>query len=622
MGGTADDSARAKRSLRDLPTRLLSNGISLATLGTAVSLPGFAELSSITDSFIDSLKDSPCNHNRCSALEFKIRSMLKLVASMDKFDHDDIQELESELRNIKGMFDRATASRRISYRTAEHHLETLDSLDKRIDYLVELIKMKTGIKATSAREIDQLDVLKAYEITDQVVLPSSLRPPSPLNELGIIPGRPDKDAGQAVTVFRCSGRIGSTRVTYITYSSARAAAAQTRIVEDLRWMSQCLHPNVSVVMGVTKGPWLNGIVLTSALLPLYDFLRRSTDPVTLARCFRELLSVKSYLELKHPPYPAIGEASVDLNGHVIIAPPSRTPDETIINTFHWRSYRGVDEYARNLISILSSETTLYFPWSNFLDLMVQCHGPFTELKMLQLAEKAKALPMSSYTYWEATAPPPFTVCVGEVGIYSRDLMKSTFEWSTIHCHRSVDDLEFSVVAWRPRKCSPALDLTPVISSDGWLTYKLPRGFYQLLLQSKLPVDDRAEWASLVAHWVHKYKELPGEVQLEALSLCTRLQFRLEVNGQLDFEALYYHRRPTARTEPRSFWGHVSTSPDPNFRDGDLENMGFEVTYVLVLVKYDIADDWGHKYKKLLRKCVRAMPGGFPVEEMEDNSDEE
>ncbi|KAG9073501.1 hypothetical protein FS749_015097 [Ceratobasidium sp. UAMH 11750] len=51
-------------------------------------------------------------------------------------------------------------------------------------------------------------------------------------------------------------------------------------------------------------------------------------------------------------------------------------------------------------------------------------------------------------------------------------------------------------------------------------------------------------------------------------------------------------------------------------------MGFEVTYVLVLVKYDIADDWGHKYKKLLRKSMRGMPGGFPLAEMEDNSDEE
>ncbi|KAG9080800.1 hypothetical protein FRC06_006150 [Ceratobasidium sp. 370] len=104
--------------------------------------------------------------------------------------------------------------------------------------------MKLSVKAASAHEYDWLDGIKADEITDQVIQPLSLRPPSPLDELGIAIEHPDEDKKNTVTFSRRSGRVGSTLVTYITYSSAGAATAQTRVKEDLRWMSQFLFIRV------------------------------------------------------------------------------------------------------------------------------------------------------------------------------------------------------------------------------------------------------------------------------------------------------------------------------------------------------------------------------------------
>ncbi|KAG8723803.1 hypothetical protein FRC09_001705 [Ceratobasidium sp. 395] len=202
----------------------------------------------------------------------------------------DVRELETELQNIQTTFNEASSLGRHDYRKSELELELLDDLRQRLDDLVKLTELRLQVQSLATLEAGQLNVINTHEILDQVVLPLHLQG----YWFDYNSESYQKIQDWEGHTCRRSGRVGATHVTYVTYSSTNTADAEARVRQELKWMSQHLHPNIATIIGVTKGPWLNGIVSTSALLPYEEFLHSVNDPSALARCFRDLLSVQSF----------------------------------------------------------------------------------------------------------------------------------------------------------------------------------------------------------------------------------------------------------------------------------------------------------------------------------------
>ncbi|KAG8728135.1 hypothetical protein FRC12_021986, partial [Ceratobasidium sp. 428] len=90
----------------------------------------------------------------------------------------------------------------------------------------------------------------------------------------------------------------------------------------------------------------------------------------------------------------------------------------------------------------------------------------------------------------------------------------------------------------------------------------------------------------------------------------------------DRDHVYYHRCPAARSDPRRFWGYLSTNKDPRAWNDNLENMGWELRYEVRMSMWKMVDYWDYKYRKLLAESLRSMPGSFPTEAAETDLDEE
>ncbi|KAG8789294.1 hypothetical protein FRC12_013688 [Ceratobasidium sp. 428] len=244
--------------------------------------------------------------------------------------------------------------------------------------------------------------------------------------------------------------------------------------------------------------------------------------------------------------------------------------------------------------------------------MVQSRGSFTLLRLYQLADRANAFPRTSYLWWLQPQPPPFTILPGEIGTYSGNYYRGDLKWATL-CRHQVAKKETIVGSWDLNRWQIFRPSTPTITA-GWLTYEFPPDITSLSWMSSIPQVASLEWKDLVAHWAREYRTRPREVELESLSLCVKVHFSVNVvqrNSSVDYDKIYYHRHPSARSDPISYWGYLSTNNDPEAQCDNLERQGWEFEYHLSCDKLDIADDWGYKYRKLLGESLSGIPGSFP-----------
>ncbi|KAG9074321.1 hypothetical protein FS749_014137 [Ceratobasidium sp. UAMH 11750] len=260
--------------------------------------------------------------------------------------------------------------------------------------------------------------------------------------------------------------------------------------------------------------------------------------------------------------------------------------------------------------------------SNFLDLMARCPGPFTELKVLEVADEANVLPISILLRSDGSQPPSFTLQPGDIGTYADDHRPGGFQWYPIKSQivADQDSSEWEVrVQVVTHVTSEYYFPVAIIGADGWYTLKLPHDYSYVSWYSSLhePID----WKSLVARWAG----IVNKTQLESLCLCHAASTLIQVNqrGSLpDNNNFYFHRCPTARSDPQAFWGYFSSNIDPTAREDNLENKGWIFEYDLRAVVYKFVDGWGYKYKQLLKQSIKSMPGSFPGVETEDSSDGE
>ncbi|KAG8699879.1 hypothetical protein FRC08_005061 [Ceratobasidium sp. 394] len=200
---------------------------------------------------------------------------------MTQLDPDGVERLKRDLADIKIAFEEACSPGRVSFGRVKPNLEAVEDLERQIDTLIKL----TELQLVLAQRDDTLKTIEEYKIDDQKIVP---RTPIPwwYRQKPIRP--------QSVTTCYRLGRVGKLPVVYVTYSSTNTTHTDKRIRQVLDLYSQCLHPNVAIVAGVTRGPRLNGVVFTSATLPYEEFLRQVSSPAVLARCVREFEASSTY----------------------------------------------------------------------------------------------------------------------------------------------------------------------------------------------------------------------------------------------------------------------------------------------------------------------------------------
>ncbi|KAG8769022.1 hypothetical protein FRC12_005216 [Ceratobasidium sp. 428] len=263
----SNNTTRTKPVWRAIPGRLLP----AATLNAAVSLPGFRELATIANSLVDIVKGSTTERDRCVAIEFRIRSTTRLVQDMPLLRQKDIDEFErtmvphaepdvhytSDFQAIRTLFDDTSPLGHKPYQGADVQLEILEELDRRLEVVDNLVKMRLQLGDYIASNNSRLNEVDAHSIVDQQLIPlRSLRWPDQMAE--------SLEVQPLVRISHRSGRIGNMPISYVTYSCAQAPGeAEARVREELQWMSRFIHPNVATIVGVTRGPWLNGIVYSS-----------------------------------------------------------------------------------------------------------------------------------------------------------------------------------------------------------------------------------------------------------------------------------------------------------------------------------------------------------------------
>ncbi|KAG8759758.1 hypothetical protein FRC12_009694 [Ceratobasidium sp. 428] len=521
----------------------------------------------------------------------------------------DVRELETELQNIQTTFNKASSLGRHDYRKSELELELLDDLEQRLDDLVKLTELRLQAQSLAASEDDRLDIIKAHEVLDQVVLPLHLQ--------GY---RFDYDSESYQKIqdweghtCRRSGRRTPKQYVLLlvrdhnTMPEDIFRGRSPRSIYKIRLYTGLSHPNIATIIGVTKGPWLNGIVSTSALLPYEKFLHSVNDPSALARCFRDLLSVQSFFRGRRDVYPL--ELRMDPTGRVVVTPTNDSRASCSLSLLLFS--KGFDPVTKTLASVFNRGLK-DFPWPAILDHMVQSRGSFTLLRLYQLADRANAFPMMACLHWLQPQPPPFTILPGEIGTYSGDDYRGDFKWATLSRHQVVK--KETIMGYRHlNRWQMFRPPTPTITA-GWLTYELPPDITSLSWMTSIPQVASLEWKDLVAHWAREYRTRPREVGLESLSLCMSLKFHIKVvqrNSSADSENIYYHCHPSALSDPTSYWGYLSTNKDPEAQCDNLERQGWEFQYDLICDKLDIADDWGYKYRKLLGESLSRIPGSFP-----------
>ncbi|KAG9080373.1 hypothetical protein FRC06_006664, partial [Ceratobasidium sp. 370] len=615
----------SSRSLRSRAARLLSDRVIPSTMRTILPLSGLHELTSIAETLIDSLQDSSFEHVRCSTLALRIRHLLDIAVDMTELDPNGVQKLKRDLQETKIAFEEASSPRRVDFRKAKRNLQALEDLERKVNALVELIKMKLQLQLVFAQQDDGLKAVEAHEIRDQTILP-----PTPgqweHQQWLVSAGR------EGVTTCRRSGRVGKLPVVYVTYSAVDAIDAEKGVREALNLYSQCLHPNVATVMGITKGQRLNGIVFASAAMPYEEFLSRVSSPTALIRCLRGSLSSAFYfLNIRmngseRRPVLRPGVAQVEPNGHVIV-----TPTENIFELIRLYPLRVPSMKNLDPAVLLTLQLFEYNPDSKFPDLMAQCRDRLTELKVLELADAANVLPMRSRVkLWTGIQPPPFTLQAGDVGKYAKELQSNNLQWSTVD-RSQIATGQFLMLSPLPSRCggdeAGKVWASAKIEANTWRTLELHHGFEGTMSKSFLErwPEKPLDWKSLVAHWTRLVNGLPGGAGLESVCLCreAHMQVLVKQHGSLpDNNKVYFHRRLPFNSDPQDFWGFFSSNIDPTAREDDLNNKGWAFSYDLSVDVYRVVDGWRYKHKQLLKQRVKPIPGSFPGIEAEDSSNEE
>ncbi|KAG8771416.1 hypothetical protein FRC12_003633 [Ceratobasidium sp. 428] len=643
--------------------RLTISRVNSTALRASLPIPGLNELLSVTELFIEGLQDSPFEHARCSTAARNIESLVDVAARVIELDPSATRRLErydigershtaglttntSNLDEIKNLLTELAVPRRHSFGKSKRKLQALEDLEHRISALIKTTKLELKALKLEMQAEAELSVINPHEIHDRVNIDSHWRWRQHRRKMGL--EAHERGERKAVTTCNLSGRIGRMSVIYRTYDGDNESEVARRVRRDLRLYTRlktdpCISSRIGTVMGVTKGVRLNGIVLLSATLPPIEFAHKVTSPRVFAKFMREIdaYTVQQALEqcdrgFRIPDsaeYLYVEDVHVDIDGHVTLTvAPYRGavfPYDSRTWIYYHRDFYPSYHLALEVLTAGGSFEHPTKPRTKFLEDLSNRKSCFSELQVLQLADEAGVLPYRTNLRWSnGDGLPPFTVLPNELGAYckrSADDGLAISEWmlldQTLVGHNHSTEHISGTCNWvsgtRP------LEPTATTGEDGWYTYE--QSFSNLgghgpglTLQhyQHTPLSS-FDWKTTVDKWAPKIKSSHRAIRIDSLALCRRIFFTVSITRSKtlpDSGKLYYHRRPSARSDPASFWGYLSTNPDPLALEDNVRSKGWVLEYELLLDVHRITDDWGYRYRQRLDKSLRSMPGSFPLTE--------
>ncbi|KAG8686458.1 hypothetical protein FRC08_012500, partial [Ceratobasidium sp. 394] len=329
LGQSAQNAPSSSYSFRRKAARLFSDKLTSSKIRTVLPIPGLHEFMRIAEVLIDSLRDSPYEHGRCSTLALRIEHLIDITVDMVQLDPDSVQELKRDLEGVQTAFGKASSPGRLDLGRAKRNLQALEDLEQQVDALVKFTEIKLNLQLALTQQDDKLKAIDAHAIQDQKILPPVTRPWWCKYQQPLITAKQE-----SVTTCYRSGHVGRLPVVYVTYSSTSAIGTEKYIRQELDIYSQCLHPNVATVMGVTRGSRLNGVVFTSAALPVEEFLGRVSSLAILGRCLQEFEASSEYFRTIQEGRSYPGAAHVQPDGRVIIIPTNNFKEQITLFDFY------------------------------------------------------------------------------------------------------------------------------------------------------------------------------------------------------------------------------------------------------------------------------------------------
>ncbi|KAG8681554.1 hypothetical protein FRC08_015558 [Ceratobasidium sp. 394] len=106
---------------------------------------------------------------------------------------------------------------------------------------------------------------------------------------------------------------------------------------------------------------------------------------------------------------------------------------------------------------------------------------------------------------------------------------------------------------------------------------------------------------------------------EDVSYCLDVYYQVSVRltGAIP-EPLYFHRNLSC-SDPRGFWGFLSTSADPCSDVARLKGMEQMIEYHTWAITVCLTDMWDYKYKQMMKLSLASIPSSYPGLYVEDES---
>ncbi|QRV94690.1 hypothetical protein RhiJN_22708 [Ceratobasidium sp. AG-Ba] len=566
-------------------------------------LPGLTDMEEAVKVWIDSMKTQGYNDDECRWLSDRIERLLGVVRSFDETQYNGLSSMTSNLYEIYETFQKDSRAKwKSGVLNAERRHSMIRDLNHKIDNLVEASKLDAvhqllSIQQTQSRRhnIDNFPTIAPYEMTDQIDLQTIERDESHFTN----PLYPKYD--DSVVVGARRGKHKNLQVVLKTYTSRSDGNAAAKAAEwDLKFFSSSLHPNIANVVGVTKGYYgMNGYAVACGI-PLTDYWPKVRDGVAFAKILRGLEAADSFTG-----YAARLHITVDDGGNVIVVPDWELvdPEDDLPALWHFSKWR--DRILPNPIADMAAD--IYYHNEGTRDKFIDAVGVldqygFSELGVARIAAELRMISCARIITWSGQAPSTIirTGDIGSIDQWDSEVMG----WNRLlNDGRSSDTFYYS---WDPYWRNPG------VTHGDWISTRLSSTPPAKITWRPLAMETRED--------VHAMSERARDalrdrsIDVAKACYCDHIWCSAQIDrGEQTVAsdgALYFHCNPSKASDPRSYWGFLSTSSNPE--EVTALATGYSIQFRIFITILCFSDLWEHKYSEMVNSGLDAIPGGYPT----------
>ncbi|QRV76753.1 hypothetical protein RhiJN_04768 [Ceratobasidium sp. AG-Ba] len=618
-------------------------------------LPGSSELQDGVTRLLSDAKSPSYIDAQFVLLLKRIDRLINIASGSSKLQYSGTIE---QLRNIKERFnDKYNRSYRLSGTSeALQKQYLLEEAHEEISRLVEQTQLQIILECSSTGRgpVDnrfQFPTVQAHEIVERKLCKG-----------WTWQGNSESQKPGAIGARCYRARLGHLSVIYMTYQAPQGFTKTSKFVElELERLSNIMHENVASVVGITKGyGGINGIVMTGSwelvldnpcCLPQRQVHTAGGTPLgikVIAARLKQLQGIQSGAECDPSPHsrPAyfneheiaymniLNEIVVRPDGHAIIyfspVDSGRIEGAERICSYTMRDSRQTMHPAASLvIDALANHRNFSSNRHKFINRIATLgRTRFMEMQVSRIAAECKLLPSTEVRcQWRTVnRHPPFTIGLGDIG-----LLVKPKPWAVGYHWEFGSSREVIMSPWDPIHEAPyiiapqsALYLTPgahpiltdkrIVSEGGWHSQLIPN------LPNQRKVHIGYDWSESP----HPFDEYAIKQRLSVVSMgemvslhyCSSAEYMVTIehswSSQGINQPLYFHCNHSFRSDPRAFWGFVSTSSNPYAKETGIERFEIKLFYEVHYKTYPIEEMWLSKYERMLRSGLASIPGAYPA----------